>query len=393
VNRQIALIYTVEFLRNFGTFIVGAFAILYLRSLGISIVTIGILYSLKGALDVFFSLPIGYSSDRWGRKPWVILSPSLAILTYWLFIVCVSVPQFVIVFLLWNTSELSWQYSVPMYLNDIVENRERGDALAKMSLMNTIAGMVAPLVAGFAAEVYGMHTIFEMAIVFEGAILGIALYWMRLGFLTAQGSSASQRQISQGEKGTGTGMKRIFCLLKGNIFYFAVAMMAMGFGWAILDVATPLLLKEEMGISYLEFGTILSVISLMGAAAKIGAGRFTDVHGRRPTLLFSTVAAGICMLLIGVIASEVQFVAVRGIGSLFGAVMWIVWMASFHDAIKEKRATTSALIDTLSGVTWTLGSFSAGFIVYVITARRCFLLIGAIYIFTAFLFSRIESIS
>lgn len=392
MQRQVGLVYLVELMRNCSIFIVASFVILYLRSLDISVVSIGMLFSLKGAFDIFFSLPIGYSSDRWGRKPWIILSPFLTILTYWLFIVCRTVPQFIFVFILWNVSELAWQYSVPMYLNDIVENTGRGDALAKMSLMNTAAGVTAPAAAGFIAEVFGMPALFKAAMVFEVTIIAVAVYWEKLGFLARPGQCTSEKQDSgQDRRGIFLRFKGIISLLKGDIFYFALAMMVMGFGWAILDIATPLFLKEELGISYLGYGTILSVISMIGAVAKLGAGKFTDIHGRRLTLLFSTLTAGVCMVIIGFVASETQFVVVRGIGSLFGAVMWIVWMASFHDTVKQKRATTSALIDMLSGVTWTLGSLSAGFIVYVITSRRCFFLIGAIYIFAVLIFSRIGS--
>ena len=68
-------------------------------------------------------------------------------------------------------------------------------------------------------------------------------------------------------------------------------------------------------------------------------------------------------------------------------------MASFHDTVKEKRATLSALIDMLSGITFALGSFSAGFLMSVVSARKCFFLIGAIYLFTVFIFSRIKEVT
>jgi MFS family permease len=134
----------------------------------------------------------------------------------------------------------------------------------------------------------------------------------------------------------------------------------------------------------------MSAIGILGAVAKLGVGRFTDVHGRLKTLLIATLCGGVCMVAVGFVTSELQFVITRGTGSIFGAVMWIVWMASFHDSIRKRRATISAFIDTMSGITYALGSFVAGLIVGIITARRCFFLIGAIYIFTAFIFSRIK---
>lgn len=84
-----------------------------------------------------------------------------------------------------------------------------------------------------------------------------------------------------------------------------------------LDIATPLFFKEELGISYLGFGSAMSAMSIFGAVAKLSAGKFTDVHGRRSTLLLSTFAAGICMVVIGFITGELQFITTRGIGSLF----------------------------------------------------------------------------
>jgi len=100
----------------------------------------------------------------------------------------------------------------------------------------------------------------------------------------------------------------------------------------------------------------MSCIGITGAVVKLAAGRFTDIHGRLSTLLYSTLFAGICMTAIGFVTSELQFVFTRGIRSVFGAVMWLVWMASFHNIIKRKRATVSAFIDTMSGGTYALGS-------------------------------------
>lgn len=389
MNRNIGLVCLITLLRDFGTFVISPFVILYLRSLGISIVSIGMLYGLLGALDIVFSLPIGHLSDRWGRKPWIVLSSLFAILTYGLFITSRSVPQFVVVFVLWNLADLTWQYSVPMYLNDIVENTRRGDALAKMGMMTTIAGVVAPAPAGFLAESYGINLLFEVALIFEIALIGVVIYWIHAGLPEIRESS-NEKSIED-RKSPFFHVKTLFGYLKGNIFYFTIAMMVMSFGWAVLEIITPLFLREELGISYLGFGVIMSAVGIIGALAKLGVGRFTDVHGRLSTLLYTTLFAGICMTAIGVVTSELQFVLTRGTGSIFGAVMWLVWMASFHDLIKRKRATISAFIDTLSGGTYAVGSFLAGLLVSVVTARRCFFLIGAIYIFTAFIFSRIQS--
>jgi len=389
MNRNIGLVCLITLLRDFGTFVISPFVILYLRSLGISIVSIGMLYGLLGALDIIFSLPIGHLSDRWGRKPWIVLSSLFAILTYGLFITSKSVPQFVIVFVLWNLADLAWQYSVPMYLNDIVENTGRGDALAKMGMMTTIASVVAPAPAGFLADTRGIISLFEVALIFEVVLICVVVYWIHSGLPEIRESL--EEESVEDRKNLFFRVRTLFGYLRGNIFYFAIAMMVMSFGWAVLEIVTPLFLREELGISYLGFGVVMSAIGIIGAVAKLAAGRFTDIHGRLSTLLYSTLFAGICMTAVGFVTSELQFVLTRGTGSIFGAVMWLVWMASFHDIIKRKRATISAFIDTLSGGTYALGSFLAGFLVSIVTARRCFFFIGVIYIFTAFIFSRIRS--
>ena len=390
MNRQVLLVCFVTLMRDFGTFVVAPFVILYLRSEGMSLATIGILYSLRGTFDVFFSLPIGHLSDKWGRKPWIISSSLSAITAYVLFIVSHSPLQFVIVFVFWNFSDLFWNYSVPMYLHDIVENTGRGDALAKMSVMTTIANVVAPAPAGFLAEVYGVGILFKVALAFEVVIIGTVMYWMRAGLKELTIHQDHELYQSLEEK---FDIKGILQKVRGKIFYFALAMIFMSFAWAVLEIATPLFLTEELGISYLGFGTIMSATGIIGAVAKIAVGRFTDVHGRRGALLYSTFCASMCMVAVGFVASELQYIITRGTGLIFGALMWIVWMASFHDTVKEKRATLSALIDMLSGITFALGSFSAGFLMSVVSARKCFFLIGAIYLFTVFIFSRIKEVT
>ncbi len=390
MNRDVTLVCAVTLMRDLATFVVAPFVILYLRSIDISLVSIGLLYSVRGSLDVFFSLPIGHLSDRWGRRPWIISSSLFAILTYGFFIVSRSVPQLIIVFILWNFSDLFWNYSVPMYLHDVVENTGRGDAMAKMSLMTTIANTIAPAPAGFLAETYGVSVLFKVAVLFEVAIVGIVIiYWSRSG---SRKTPQTDKSVPlQGDEDKFFRMRELLSQVKGSIFYFALAMIVMSFGWGVLEIATPLFLRDGLGVSYLGFGAVMAATGIIGAVAKIVMGRFTDVHGRRSTLLSSTFCAGVCMVLVGLVRSELQYVVTRGTGLIFGAILWIVWMASFHDTVKGKRATISAFVDTLSGVTFALGSFAAGFLVGAITARRCFFLIGAVYLATGFIFSRIKS--
>lgn len=89
-------------------------------------------------------------------------------------------------------------------------------------------------------------------------------------------------------------------------------MMIMSFGWAALEIVTPLLLEEELGISYSGFGTVISAIGIISAVVKRGAGRFTDIPGRWSTLLYSMLCAGLCMVAIGFVTSKIQFVLTRG---------------------------------------------------------------------------------
>ena len=71
--------------------------------------------------------------------------------------------------------------------------------------------------------------------------------------------------------------------------------------------------------------------------------------------------------------------------------MWIVWIASFYDTIFQKRITISVLIDILSRITWAVGSLSVGVAVSLITACSCFFFIGAVFVATTLIFSRIRS--
>jgi MFS family permease len=76
-NEALVTIYIQTALATMGFGLISPILPIYARSFGVSILMVGLLVTAVGAVRVILDVPMGRLSDRFGRRPLVIIGPAL----------------------------------------------------------------------------------------------------------------------------------------------------------------------------------------------------------------------------------------------------------------------------------------------------------------------------
>ncbi len=149
----------------FGLF--GPFYYIFINEIGGSVESFGIAVGLVVLSTALVSLIAGKYSDRFGRKPFLIIGGYTSAVVVFLYTVISSIWQLYLlqifsglIIALFETSELS-------FLGDISTEEERGSEMGTYCALVGVAEAFAIFIGGFLADRFGFEIIFYMvAIIF-----------------------------------------------------------------------------------------------------------------------------------------------------------------------------------------------------------------------------------
>ncbi len=131
---------------------------LYLQQLGANPVTIGAIYGAAGIVMSVAHIPAGHLADRIGRKPLLLASWILAMVSTWAMALAPSLPFFVIGMLLYNLTAF---VSSPLssYITAARGKLSVERALTLVSALYNTGAILGPWLGGQVGERFGLRTI------------------------------------------------------------------------------------------------------------------------------------------------------------------------------------------------------------------------------------------
>ncbi|MEM2905295.1 MAG: MFS transporter [Candidatus Bathyarchaeia archaeon] len=136
---------------------------LYVQSLGATVLEVGLLLSASGLVSTAVMLPSGWMSDRFGRKPTLVLSVALASFPPLLYTFVADWRQLIPWAVIYA---VSFAIFIPARMVYIAESTDSGGRVRMYGYMNLawpLGSLVGPAVAGALAEVGGFHYPFYFA--------------------------------------------------------------------------------------------------------------------------------------------------------------------------------------------------------------------------------------
>ena len=140
----------------------GPFYFIFINEIGGSIENFGIAAGLAVLSGALFSLFAGKYSDKFGRKPFLIVGGYASAVIVFLYTIIGSLWQLYILQILNGLILSVFETSESSFLGDITEKQNRGTKIGKYYAFIGIAEALAIFIGGFLAGSFGFKIVFYM---------------------------------------------------------------------------------------------------------------------------------------------------------------------------------------------------------------------------------------
>jgi MFS family permease len=298
-------------------FLTSTFWALYVLELGASLAVVGILGLIQGLIRVLLQAPVGYLSDRVGRKRLIVwggLLASIAPFTYFFALDWVWLIPGVILEGFTNTVLPARQAMFAA----AVDPERRATAFAVFHTSFAIAASVMPVVSGFILERMGLLSGMRLVFLVSGVVMVIA----------SVGRAILLKEDLLPEKGSGEGfhfgqvLREIFepvarlralrVVIMGS-FLFSLTV-------GILSRYSVVYAVDMIGLSKIEWGLIAGGLGVIGIFTRIPIGRMVDRLSRKKSLLMSYAIRPLWVLAFAFSGNFLQVLVVQLLDNIFGYI-------------------------------------------------------------------------
>lgn len=256
----------------------------YSQELGVSDFGIGFLFSVYAIAVLVGAIPLGWLSDRLGRKPFILfgmfaMSGAFVFYAladgYWMLVIARALDGL--------TAAATWSAGLAL-LGDHYEDSVMGEKMGFAMGGAAMGGIAGPLIGGVMYDLAGYRSPFYLVAILC-ALIGVAAIFLRedrshirrsAGFVEKLGPMLSNRMLM------------LACLI--------ALVTTIGFG--MLEPTLPLHLEEEFSLSTSEVGILFGVLTAVFALGSPLAGKLSDRAGRRLPILLGLAGTALLMPLL-----------------------------------------------------------------------------------------------
>lgn len=385
MSKNLQILCLANIVSGFGSGLLGGgLFVIFLRSLGIEMIELGVMGSVIAGLNWILRPFAGRISDLYGRKKLILIysfgsliSPVLAFVApHWTWLV----PGWIFSSLLGIISGPAYQ----AFTGDATDAKSRQTALATLDTLNAIPSLISPTVGGILADFWGIRPLFILELFLGAASAFIIFRYIEDtipsgGPHRAQAKKTWQEKIHDHVKFIENGLRLISKQGGRNLF----AVIIMGCLWDIEAPAWDYLsiyFVEQLKIPYWFLGLITSIYTLSYMITQIPIGKIADKHSRKPFILLEAVHAT-CVLSIVFIPNYYWLMPIYAIRAISGMASGNAAVALMYDVIPPEvrgtllgviygpiRSSTKVLGPLVSSYVWT--QFGGLIVIYMISAIK-----------------------
>ncbi|MDS1135422.1 multidrug effflux MFS transporter [Nitratireductor indicus] len=240
--------------------------------------------SLYLAATALLQLFIGPASDRFGRRPVMLVCFVTFILSTFAAIFTTDIILFLICRVLQAFSAAGMVLSRAI-IRDTVDADSAASRIGYVTMGMTLVPMIGPFIGGFLDELYGWQATFYLALAF--GIFSIVVVYLNLGETNHQPTSSMLAQLKSYPE-----------LFRARRFwgYTATAAFASGAFFAFLG-GGPYVATQILHLTPSQYGTYFILISIGYMIGNFSSGRFSRQIGLNRMMLAGNVIASSGLLL------------------------------------------------------------------------------------------------
>lgn len=282
-SRKIFLsLYTAIFMSSLGLGILSPILPAYVDELAASSTVLGIVFGAYSASRTLFMPPVGYLSDRWGRRGFIIGGLFLFTLVSPLYVVAEGVIQLILVRFLQGVAAAMLMPVAMSYIGDLAPEGREGFLMGSFTSAFFAGLGFGPLIGGSLRDLYSMEAAFYGMGVLSLVALAVTAVTLPPD-LTVSGKP--------GERDTGQRMFSMTPRLSALLFFRFTRALGIGFVWVLM----PLYAVVELGITAFQVGILLSVNTFITTFLQSPMGHLSDRIGHLKSITAGSIAAALAV--------------------------------------------------------------------------------------------------
>jgi len=303
-------------------------------STGVSVVDLGVIQSVLNLSSAAGLIAWGALSDRFGRKPVILVSQSCRLLAMAALIISGEFPFLLAFAFLMGFSAL-WMTGNPArsaLISESVGSQRRATAFSTLMSISQITSTLTASAGGYIAVTSGYSPILYACVV--GDLIGLLLlaFYMKE---TREARAGNERDAG----GLAERLKDLFAPEPGiGRLYLILLVMGLGYGTGYsLFYGT---LVDNYGFTDFQLGLLSTAFNLSWGISSIPLGKLSDRFGRKPMLIASWSMAVTTVAGFLAFRSFPAFLLFQVVWALDPAFWIPAWMALLAERIPPERLST-----------------------------------------------------
>ena len=305
LNPRTLPVFLMFFFWGFGTGGLWLVRPLFAYSVSDSFLLVALASSVSAAPRTFVGALTGYLTDKFGRKPFIILGAAIHITSLTGQFFSDTYLPFFLLEILGGTGIAVWLTSSNALLADETEIASRGRAVALRQTSSRIGLLAGPAVAGIVATVISLPSVFLFIAINKVAVIIVTVWWIRESHTKRNTPAGSGETITKRKRkwipNLDLNMLRNRAFLALAIGTFAVSMVVGGTG--VFRTFFPVQGTDVAGLDEIQVGNLIAISGILALFAAIPSGIAADRYGRKKTLIIGLIITALSVWLMSDLSS------------------------------------------------------------------------------------------
>jgi DHA1 family tetracycline resistance protein-like MFS transporter len=305
----------------------------YILSTGVSVVDLGVVQSVINLSTAAGLIAWGVLSDRFGRKPVILVSQACRLLSMVALIVSGEFA-FLILFAFLMGFSAMFMIGNPArsaLITESVDSQSRATAFSTLMSIGQITNTVMASAGGYIAMTSGYTPILYACVAVD--LLGLLL-------LAAFLRETREKPVEARPAGGLVAVLRDLFMPEPGIGRLYLMLIVAGFGYGTGYSLLYGILVDSYGLTELQLGLLSTAFNLTWGLSSIPVGKISDRFSRK-TMLMASWAAGMITVTGFLLFRSFEAFLLLQVVSALDPVLWIpAWMALLSEKIPSERLST-----------------------------------------------------
>lgn len=341
-------------------FLMTPFWSLFVLDMGASLSILGFLAFILGLTRIALQLPVGYLTDRIGRKKLVVWGGLVASFAPFIYFSATRWEHLIPGVVLEAFTNIVLPARQAMFA-DAVEPERRATAFAAIHTLFAAFSMTMPVIGGFLLErvglLSGMRTVF--------LISGVTMLLASLGRWVLLREDFAYQPSSDERPSLGRVASEMFEPIRSLRALQVVLLGAFLYSLAVgvLTRYSVVYATSVIGLSMAQWGLVAGGIGAIGILTRLPTGRLIDRFGRKISILLSYAIRPVFITAFTLATGFSQVLLIQMADNLFAYVQQPALEALVIDiASKEKRGRTYGAMNMIPGIALTVSPILGAFL-------------------------------